>query len=64
MQAHELDTVYAALADAVHAAGARSELFLAMLSLKLMSQSDNATLAQENIQSVLQDLHKHEKASP
>ena len=61
MQAHDLDTSYRALAHAVHAAGARSELFLAMLSLKLMSQSDDAALVQQNIQSVLQDLQTHEK---
>ncbi len=63
MQAHELDAVYSSLANAVHAAGARSELFLAMLSLKLISQSDNAALAAQNIQSVLQDLKTHEKAT-
>lgn len=64
MQAHELDTTYSALANAVHAAGARSELFLAMLSLKLISQSDDAVQAQKNIQSVLQDLQIHERAKP
>ncbi len=64
MQAHDLDTTYSALAQAVHKAGARSELFLAMLSLKLMSQSEHAALMQQNIQSVLQDLQTHEKATP
>jgi hypothetical protein len=62
MQAHELDTTYAALAQAVHEAGERSELLLAMLSLKLISQSEDAALMQQNIQSVLQDLQMHEKA--
>jgi hypothetical protein len=62
MQAHELDTTYSALAQAVHAAGQRSELFLAMLSLKLISQSEDAALMQQSIQSVLQDLQTHEKA--
>ena len=62
MQAHELDTTYSALAQAVHAAGERSELLLAMLSLKLISQADDASLMQKNIQSVLQDLQMHEKA--
>lgn len=61
MQAHDLDTIYSALAQAVHAAGTRSELFLAMLSLKLISQSDDAAQMQQNIQSVLQDLQTHEK---
>lgn len=64
MQAHELDTTYSALAQAVHKAGARSELFLAMLSLKLISQTEDAALAQQNIQSVLQDLQIHEKTTP
>jgi hypothetical protein len=64
MQAHELDITYSALAQAVHAAGQRSELFLAMLSLKLISQSEDAALMQQSIQSVLQDLHAHEKATP
>ena len=63
MQAHELDTTYSALAQAVHAAGERSELLLAMLSLKLISQADDASLMQKNIQSVLQDLQMHEKAT-
>ena len=62
MQAHELDTAYSALANAVHAAGARSELFLAMLSLKLISQTNDAARLQQNIQSVLQDLQMHEKS--
>ena len=62
MQAHELDSTYTALAQAVHTAGARSELFLAMLSLKLISQSDDAAQTQQCIQSVLQDLQTHEKA--
>jgi hypothetical protein len=62
MQAHDLDSTYTALAQAVHAAGQRSELFLAMLSLKLISQSGDAALAQQNIQSALQDLKMHEKA--
>ena len=61
MQAHDLDSTYTALAQAVHAAGTRSELFLAMLSLKLMSQSDDAAHMQQCIQSVLHDLQTHEK---
>ena len=62
MQAHDLDSTYSALAQAVHAAGASSELFLAMLSLKLVSQSDDAAQMQQCIQSVLQDLQTHEKS--
>ena len=64
MQAHDLDSTYTALAQAVHAAGERSELLLAMLSLKLISQSEDASLMQQHIQSVLQDLQTHEKATP
>ncbi len=62
MQAHELDATYSTLAQAIHAAGERSELLLAMLSLKLISQADDAALMQQSIQSVLQDLQMHEKA--
>jgi hypothetical protein len=64
MQAHELDMTYTALAQAIHSAGEKSELFLAMLSLKLISQSDDAAQMQQAIQSVLQDLQTHEKATP
>jgi hypothetical protein len=64
MQAHDLDSTYTALAQAVHAAGARSELLLAMLSLKLISQSDDAPWVHQQIQSVLHDLQTHEKATP
>jgi hypothetical protein len=64
MQTHDLDSTYTALAQAVHAAGARSELFLAMLSLKLISQSEDPVQMQHCIQSVLQDLQTHEKAKP
>jgi hypothetical protein len=64
MQAHDLDNAYTSLAQAIHAAGQRSELFLAMLSLKLISQSEDAALMQQTIQSVLQDLQTHEKAKP
>ncbi len=64
MQAHDLDSIYTALAQAVHAAGERSELFLAMLSLKMISQSDDAAQVQQCIESVLHDLQTHEKATP
>jgi hypothetical protein len=61
MQAHDLDQTYTALAQAIHAAGAKSELFLAMFSLKLISQAEDAAPIQQCIQAVLQDLHTHEK---
>jgi hypothetical protein len=63
MQAHDLDHAYTVLAQAIHAAGAKSELFLAMLSLKLISQAEDAAQMQQCIQTVLQDLHTHEKAT-
>ncbi len=63
MQAHDLDNTYRALAQAVHSAGQQSELFLAMLSLKLIAQSEDAAQMQQAIESALQDLHTHEKAS-
>jgi non-ribosomal peptide synthetase component F len=63
MQAPDLDSTYTALAQAVHAAGGRSELFLAMLSLKLISQSDDAAQMRHCIQSVLNDLQTHEKVA-
>jgi hypothetical protein len=62
MQAHELDTTYTTLAQAIHGAGKNSELFLAMLSLKLISETDDAHKVQKCIQAVLQDLQSHEKS--
>jgi hypothetical protein len=62
MQAHDLDITYTSLAQAIQAAGQRSELFLAMLSLKLISQSEDSGKMQQCIQSVLQDLQTHERA--
>ena len=41
MQAHELDDTYTALAQAVFKAGSKSELYLAMLSLKLIGLQAN-----------------------
>jgi predicted peroxiredoxin len=64
MQAYDLDRTYTALAQAIHSAGAKSELFLAMLSLKLISQADDAARMQHAIESVLQDLQTHERATP
>jgi hypothetical protein len=63
MQAHDLDHTYTALAQAIATAGAKSELFLAMLSLKLISQAEDVAHIQQCIQSVLQDLQTHEKAA-
>jgi hypothetical protein len=64
MQAHDLDNTYRTLAQAVHSAGQHSELFLAMLSLKLIAQSEDTAQIQQAIESVLQDLQTHEKATP
>jgi hypothetical protein len=64
MQATELDTAYTQLAQAIHSAGTKSELFLAMLCLKLICQSEDAQLIQQAIESTLQDLHTHESPKP
>ena len=61
MQAFELDNIYALLANAIDHAGDKSELFLAMLSLKLITQIEDSASANSSIQSVLQDLQTHEK---
>ena len=60
MQAFELDSAYTSLAQAIDKAGHQSELFLAMLSLKLITEcSDSAKIA-ESISRVLHDLQTHE----
>lgn len=63
MQAHELDEAYTALAQAIGKAGAKSELYLAMLSLKLISLQDDAGLMTTVIHSTLKNLQAHESSS-
>ena len=60
MQAHDLDQSYTALAQAIGQAGAQSELFLAMLSLKLITQQQNNLQNLDAISDTLLDLHRHQ----
>jgi hypothetical protein len=60
----DLDTVYTALAQAVHASGGRSELYLAMLSLRLIAQSGNWAVCESAIANTLADLQAHPGAGP
>lgn len=55
----DLDTVYTALAQAVHASGRQSELFLAMLSLRLIAHSGNRAASEQAIAATLDDLRRH-----
>ena len=59
MQAHELDQSYTALAQAIEQAGLQSELFLAMLSLKLITQQQSNVQTIEAISATLHDLQRH-----
>lgn len=61
MQAHELDDTYTALAQAVFKAGSKSELYLAMLSLKLISLQADAELMTSIVHSTLEDLLARER---
>jgi ABC-type transporter MlaC component len=61
MQPSELDATYTQLAQAIHSAGPCSELFLAMLSLKLISQSNVPKAMQQTIADVLSDLQHHDR---
>jgi hypothetical protein len=61
MQAPELDHVYTRLAQAIDKAGSKSELFLAMLALKLITEVADAAQAERIITSVLQQFQAHEK---
>ena len=59
MQASEMDTIYTSLAQAIDQAGSQSELFLAMLSLKLATEIGDSKAVERSIQSVLFDLQTH-----
>ena len=61
MQAPELDNVYTNLAQAIDKAGSKSELFLAMLALKLITELADAAQAEGIIASVLQEFQAHDK---
>ncbi len=60
MQAHELDDTYTALAQAIGRAGPKSELYLAMLCLKLITLQPDAGLVKTTVNSTLDDLLAHE----
>lgn len=64
MQAFEMDTIYTSLAQAIDKAGGQSELFLAMLSLKLATDIDDSKAVERSIQSVLLDLQTHTPSTP
>ena len=59
MQAFEMDTIYTSLAQAIDQAGSQSELFLAMLGLKLATEIGDSKAVERSIQSVLFDLQTH-----
>ena len=59
MQARELDTTYTSLAQAIDQAGSNSELFLAMLCLKLAIDVGDSARVEHSIQAALQELQKH-----
>lgn len=58
-----LDSVYTDLAQAIQASGARSELYLAMLSLRLIARAGDWPAAQDAIRRTLEDLAAHDAAS-
>lgn len=62
MQAFELDSVYTSLAQAIEQAGSKRELFLAMLSLKLITELDDISEVERSISRVLHDLQTHENS--
>ncbi|AEG91237.1 hypothetical protein [Ramlibacter tataouinensis] len=59
MPTTDLDAVYTALAQAVQAAGPRSELFLAMLSLRLVARLQDAPVAMDAIRQTIDELAAH-----
>lgn len=60
MQSADLDDVYTRLAAAIEASGERSELFLAMLVLRLAAASRDAKACEAAIDATLRDLQRHE----
>ena len=57
MKASDLDEVYTELANAIAGSGPRSELFLAMLALRLIGASDDAGACREALRRTLEELH-------
>lgn len=57
MNPSDLDEVYTELANAIADSGPRSELFLAMLALRLIGASGDAVTCREALRRTLQELH-------
>ena len=60
----DLDEVYTRLANAIEASGPHSELFLAMLVLRLAGASGDPRACLDAISLTLQDLQRHEPPDP
>ena len=60
MRPADLDDVYTRLAAAIEASGDKSELFLAMLVLRLAAASRDPQACNAAIDQTLQDLRRHE----
>ncbi len=60
MQPADLDDIYTRLAAAIEASGEHSELFLAMLVLRLAGASQDPEACKGAIEQTLQDLRRHE----
>ncbi|HYF44019.1 MAG TPA: hypothetical protein VEA35_16455 [Ramlibacter sp.] len=54
-----LDSVYTSLAQAIAASGKQSELFLAMLSLRLIAHTGKWAVCEQAIAATLDDLQRH-----
>jgi hypothetical protein len=60
MEPADLDDVYTRLAAAIEASGDRSELFLAMLVLRMAGASADPQACKQAIDQTLHDLRRHE----
>ena len=60
----DLDDVYRALAEAVQACGPRSDVFLAMLSLRLLARQPDGPAALEAVAQTLREFELHEAQPP
>jgi hypothetical protein len=60
MQPPDLDDVYTRLAAAIEASGDKSELYLAMLVLRLLGAAQDPQACTAAIEQTLQDLKRHE----
>jgi hypothetical protein len=60
MQAADLDAIYTQLAAAIEASGDKSELYLAMLVLRLVGAAQDPQACTTAIEQTLADLKRHE----